>query len=123
MSELLNHVDPAVVAEFDRLREDCGIVEMSDLSLIFLTGEDRKGWLQGQATNNLRSMDHGASSAFCLCEPTGQIVSVCDLWSVNDRFLLTTSHKHAHRLYAAGSPNGGAGRRGGGGRFDPVQVD
>jgi folate-binding protein YgfZ len=34
-------------------------------------------------------MDHGASSAFCLCEPTGQIVAVCELWSVDDRFLIT----------------------------------
>ncbi len=89
MSELLNHVSQEVVAEFDRLREDCGIVELSEFSLVTLTGEDRKGWLQGQATNNLRSMDHGASSSFCLCEPTGQIVSVCDLWSVHERFLMT----------------------------------
>jgi folate-binding protein YgfZ len=89
MSELLNHVEPDVVAEFDRLREDCAIVELPEIALVTLAGDDRKGWLQGQATNNLRSMDHGASSAFCLCEPTGQIVSVCDLWSVSDRFLLT----------------------------------
>lgn len=93
MSELLNHARPEVVAEFDRLREDCAIVDLPEISLVKLTGEDRKGWLQGQATNNLRSMDHGASSAFCLCEPTGQIVSVCELWSVSDEFLLTLPAK------------------------------
>jgi len=89
MSELLNHVTPEVVSEFDRLREDCALIDLPEVSRLKLTGEDRKGWLQGQATNNLRSMDHGASSAFCLCEPTGQIVSVCELWSVADEFLLT----------------------------------
>jgi folate-binding protein YgfZ len=89
MSDLLNHVTQEVEAEFDLLREECGLVALPEVSLVILSGEDRKGWLQGQATNNLRSMDHGASSSFCLCEPTGQIVSVCELWSVHDQFFLS----------------------------------
>jgi folate-binding protein YgfZ len=82
-------IEPHVTESYDLLRFECGRFPTEDLVLVELTGEDRKGWLQGQATNNLRSLDFGASSAFCLCQPTGQIITVCDIWSLRDRFLLT----------------------------------
>ena len=72
-----------------QLREDCARFPTQDLAIVELRGEDRKGWLQGQATNNLRSLDFGASSAFCLCEATGQVVAICEIWSLRDRFILT----------------------------------
>ena len=82
-------IDPHPFDSYDLLREDCLRFPTEGLAVVELTGEDRKGWLQGQATNNLRSLDFGASSAFCICEPTGQIISVCDIWSLSDRFLIT----------------------------------
>lgn len=82
-------LSPEIVESFDRLRADCGLIEPADLSIIEFTGEDRKGWLQGQATNDLKQLDIGASSAFCLCSPTGQIIAICDIWGLKDRFLLT----------------------------------
>lgn len=75
--------------DYDLLRESCGLLDSLPISILSLSGEDRKGWLQGQATNDTRRFDLGASGAFCLCEPTGQILSVVDLWSVRDKFLLT----------------------------------
>jgi folate-binding protein YgfZ len=90
MSETVaDSIEPIVVDSYFQLREVCAIFPTHDLALIELTGEDRKGWLQGQATNNLRSLDFGASSAFCLCEPTGQIISVCEIWSLRERFIVT----------------------------------
>lgn len=71
------------------LREDSALYPVESVAIVELSGEDRKGWLQGQATNNLRSLDFGASSSFCLCEPTGQILAVCDIWSLRERFILT----------------------------------
>jgi folate-binding protein YgfZ len=89
MSEsLIEPIAPHVADSYDLLRAECGRFPTSDLALVELSGEDRKGWLQGQATNNLRSLDFGASSAFCLCEPTGQIISVCEIWSLKERFLI-----------------------------------
>lgn len=94
MSEsLIDPIAPEVADSYDLLRAECGLFPVDDLALVELTGDDRKGWLQGQATNNLRSLDFGASSAFCLCEPTGQIISVCDIWSLKDRFLIALSKK------------------------------
>ncbi|MBC8065397.1 MAG: aminomethyl transferase family protein [Chlorobia bacterium] len=86
---MIEPIEPQVADSYDLLRADCGRYPTDDLVLVELSGEDRKGWLQGQATNNLRSLDFGASSAFCICEPTGQIISVCEIWSLKDRFLIS----------------------------------
>lgn len=78
-----------VLESFDRLRGDCGLLAAPDAAVIELSGEDRKGWLQGQATNDVKQLDLGASLSFCLCSPTGQIVAVCDVWGLPGRFLIT----------------------------------
>ncbi|HVT13218.1 MAG TPA: hypothetical protein VHE55_13215 [Fimbriimonadaceae bacterium] len=86
---------PEIIDSFDRLRADCGLFEPDDISIIEIRGEDRKGWLQGQATNDLKQLDMGASSAFCLCSPTGQLLAVCDIWGLRDRFILTCARSSA----------------------------
>jgi folate-binding protein YgfZ len=78
-----------ILESFDRLRGDCALLEPDDVAMIEIRGEDRKGWLQGQATNDLKQLDIGAASAFCVCSPTGQILAVCDIWGLRDRFLVT----------------------------------
>lgn len=94
MSEsLIDPIAPEVADSYDLLRAECGIFPVDDLVLVELSGDDRKGWLQGQATQNLRSLDFGASSAFCICEPTGQIISVCEIWSLKDRFLIALAKR------------------------------
>lgn len=70
------------------LRESCGLYT-HQLALVEVTGSDRKEWLQGQATNDLRSLEPGRKVAFCFCEPTGQIIAVCDLLDLGDRYLLS----------------------------------
>jgi tRNA-modifying protein YgfZ len=90
MSEaIVQDLQPGVADSYDRLRAECGRVQLPGFALIELTGEDRKGWLQGQVTNDVRQLDLGASYSFCVCEPTGQILSVCDVWSLPERFFLT----------------------------------
>lgn len=53
-----------------------------------VTGDDRKGWLQGQASNDLRPIRDGGSIRFCLCRPTGQIIAPVKLWAMPDAFYL-----------------------------------
>ena len=74
---------------YDRLRADCGLLADAGVRILEIRGEDRKGWLQGQATNDVKQLDVGASYAFCLCSPTGQIVAVCDIWGLPERFIVT----------------------------------
>ncbi len=89
MSDLLNHISDKAVSDYDRLRDDCGLLDLGTWSLLELTGDDRKGWLQGQVTNDLRRFESGASTSFCLCGPTGHLLAVADAWALPDRFALT----------------------------------
>ncbi len=89
MAEAPSAHHDTLTQDYDILRESCGIIQHPARAVIELSGEDRKGWLQGQATNDVRQLDLGASTRFCFCEPTGQIIAVCEIWSIKDRFILT----------------------------------
>ncbi|AIE87249.1 YgfZ/GcvT domain-containing protein [Fimbriimonas ginsengisoli] len=77
----------------DRLRSDCGLLSLPGIALAVITGEDRKDWLQGQVTNDVRSLDPGNSVSFCLCSATGQIQSVIDAWGFEGRIAMTTDRE------------------------------
>jgi folate-binding protein YgfZ len=95
MSEVSNAISDQALDDYDRLREDCGRIQMAGLGFIELTGEDRKGWLQGQATNNVRRLEAGNSVSFCFTAATGHLVAVVDAWALDDRILLTTAPETA----------------------------
>ncbi|HWD37707.1 MAG TPA: glycine cleavage T C-terminal barrel domain-containing protein [Fimbriimonas sp.] len=89
MSELLDHLSEKAVSDYDRLRDDCGLLELTGLARLELMGDDRKGWLQGQATNDVKRFENGNSSEFCLCSVTGHLEAVVQGWALPDRFALT----------------------------------
>ncbi|MBV6459294.1 MAG: Aminomethyltransferase [Fimbriimonadaceae bacterium] len=70
------------------LRETCGWVDMSHLAFIEITGEDRKGWLQGQVTNDMRALRSFGSLSACMCQPTGQLLAALRIWSLADRYMV-----------------------------------
>ncbi|HEY3783026.1 MAG TPA: hypothetical protein VGL56_18255 [Fimbriimonadaceae bacterium] len=76
------------VASYRLIREGSGLMPVSGFSLLEMTGEDRKEWLQGQCSNDLRNLTEGGSIKFCVCTPTGQLLSFCTLWDLPDRFLI-----------------------------------
>ena len=82
--------DQNLANSYRSLDEAAAIVELPEVRAIELRGDDRKGWLQGQATNDLRELHPGGSARFCLCSPTGQLLAICGIWSLPDRFLITT---------------------------------
>lgn len=96
MSEglLSDSPDADTWASYDLLRSHCGRYELTQSCLIELTGDDRKAWLQGQVTNDLRKVQNGDAISFCMCTPTGQMVAVCDLWALPERFLIR-AHKRS----------------------------
>jgi folate-binding protein YgfZ len=93
MSDLLNDINEQTARDYDRLRDDCGLLDLPGLGLVSLTGDDRKGWLQGQVTNDVRRLEPGNSSSFCLCSVTGQIQAVVDSWAVRDQIVMTTARE------------------------------
>ncbi|HVL38882.1 MAG TPA: hypothetical protein VM328_05770, partial [Fimbriimonadaceae bacterium] len=85
----------ALDASYELLRESCGVLDHLDLAVIELRGDDRKGWLQGQVTNDLRSFTTGTHAQFCFVSVTGQIEADCWGWALQDRILITTSQSAA----------------------------
>lgn len=78
-------------AGYALLRGGCGKLNFDHLAKFRITGEDRKGWLQGQVTNDLRDLVDGGYAKFCILTPTGQIVADCDLWAIGDEYIVTTA--------------------------------
>ncbi|HLK14894.1 MAG TPA: glycine cleavage T C-terminal barrel domain-containing protein [Fimbriimonadaceae bacterium] len=98
MAEAPPAASDRLTQDYDLLRDSSAIVELPPLAIIELAGEDRKGWLQGQATNDVRQLDLGASTRFCFCEPTGQILAICEIWSLKDRFIVTCPRARAEAV-------------------------
>jgi folate-binding protein YgfZ len=88
MLDSVSSAPDAVTRDYDLLRSSSAIYELEPYAFVRLTGEDRKGWLQGQVTNDLRNFEPGASKQFCVCEPTGQILAPIDCWSTPDSLAL-----------------------------------
>jgi folate-binding protein YgfZ len=78
-------------AGYALLRQSCGRINFDHMAKFRITGEDRKGWLQGQVTNDLRDLVDGGYAKFCILTPTGQIVADCDLWAIGDEYIVTTA--------------------------------
>jgi folate-binding protein YgfZ len=69
-----------VVSDYDRLSNSAGLLELNEWSLLEICGHDRKNWLQGQVTNDVRTLNPGTSLSFCMCSNTGKLEAVVDAW-------------------------------------------
>ncbi|MBV6502156.1 MAG: Aminomethyltransferase [Fimbriimonadales bacterium] len=76
-----------IAVEYRALREDCVRFLPTWLKALSIAGEDRKAWLQGQVTNDLRDFEAGSHLDACVLTPTGQVVSAISLWALEDRFI------------------------------------
>ena len=89
MIEVDTLVSEETLKSYELLRDDCGVLELPHLALLTLSGDDRKGWLQGQATSDVRKLENGISNVFCLTAITGHLMTVCEAWALSDRFAIT----------------------------------
>lgn len=85
----------SVEQEYQKLLTDWAVLPDAGIGLIELTGADALEWLQGQATNDLRNLGATDPISFCLCEPTGQLLAVCDTWIFEGRMLIATDNAAA----------------------------
>lgn len=85
-----NHLDNEQIAEDYRLlRKQCGQLLIAKPALISLQGSDRREWLQGQATNDIRKLTPQNPVSFCLCTATGQLECIVDAWERENDILLS----------------------------------
>lgn len=76
-----------------------GAVEFpADSVLLELTGSDRRSWLQGQVTQDLRGLAPWGMTRACLCSPTGQLQADLAIWDAEDRLLISTDPECAHAV-------------------------
>ncbi len=68
-------------AEFEALRNGCGVYDLGFRAKISLTGSDRVRWLNGMVTNNIRDLAAGAGVYAFLLNPQGHILG--DLYAYN----------------------------------------
>lgn len=64
------------------------VVFPAESALIELTGADRRDWLQGQVTQDLRLLQTWGALQSCLCTPTGHLLADLFLWDLEDRILI-----------------------------------
>jgi tRNA-modifying protein YgfZ len=57
-----------------------GNFELSDFILLEFTGEDWREWLQGQITQDIKLLSPSKPISFCMCTPTGQLLTFGDLY-------------------------------------------
>ncbi len=62
---------------------------LPDWSIIEISGEDWREWLQGQITGDVRQLTPTHSIGFCMTKPTGQILSFGELFERDGKGWLT----------------------------------
>ena len=100
MPDIRDSIPDQTVRDYDRLREAAASVDLGFLVPLELSGEDRKGWLQGQATNDVARLTDGNGRSFCFCEATGGLLAVFDAWALPDRIVMTTERARSSESLA-----------------------
>lgn len=78
----------SVADEIRRLRSIAAAVALDHLAWVEMTGADAKGWLQGQATQDIRRLTPDSGIDFCLCSPTGQLEAIGRVWERPERLII-----------------------------------
>lgn len=82
---------PSTLSEYSKLQDSSCLFELTETEIFALKGEDRKGWLQGQVTNDLRDLQLGSALDACLCKPTGQLLAFLRIYEGENALYLVTN--------------------------------
>lgn len=66
--------------------------QLTNKSVIEITGDDRQNFLQGQLTADLAELDAGDSTLACLCSAKGKTWAIAQVLSMADKYLLVIDH-------------------------------
>lgn len=86
--------------EYKALVTGGGLLDRSDCAKLLISGGDRFEWLQGQVTNDLRTLEEGGWIDFFVCAPTGQVVADCRLWDTERGYFIFTHGERREALLA-----------------------
>jgi len=77
--------------EYSALRNGTGVIDLSTLGKLWVTGSDRIAYLQGQLSQDIAPLtDSGAGAYACLLKPTGQMLSDMVLFAHDNAVTILT---------------------------------
>jgi glycine cleavage system T protein len=74
--------------EYQAVRAQAGLIDLSSRTQIRMTGEDRVGFLQGMVSNDVKSLQPGDGCAAALLTEQGRIVADLRVYALESCFLL-----------------------------------
>ena len=76
------------LTEYHSLRDTCGLLGLGDRGRLCLTGVDRKSFLHGQITQDIKSLCFGHGAFAALVDAKGKIQSDLNVYQLKDEILL-----------------------------------
>ena len=67
---------------------DCALTDLSHIGLLRVSGEDARGFLQGQLTNDINKVDATHSQLSAYCSPKGRMLTSFRIFERDDALLL-----------------------------------
>ena len=88
----------SALAGYRELWKSCALVPLPPQACLMLSGEDALEWLNGQVTQELRTMAVGESRKACLCSVTGQIEAMLLIARLPERIAIQTFAETASKV-------------------------
>ena len=92
------YADPQ--AEFESLRNRCGIYDLGFRGRISLTGADHVRWLNGMVTNNIRDLATGHGAYAFLLNPQGRILGDMYVYNRGEALIVETDRSQVEKIIA-----------------------
>lgn len=77
-----------VQEEYEALQEGAGLIDLSHRTRLLITGRDRRSWLHGQVTQDIKDLPDGRGAYATILNPQGHMVCDLRVWALPDGLLL-----------------------------------
>jgi len=84
--------------EYWEVRRNTGIMDLSHLGRLSITGRDRSSFLHGLLTNDIASLKENQGVRACLLTPKARVLGDMYIHNLGDRLLLDTGESSSERL-------------------------
>jgi tRNA-modifying protein YgfZ len=86
-------------SEYEAATAGCGLVDRSERGKLALTGDDAKGFLQGQVSNDVESLTRGNGCYAAFLTPKGKMLGDLRILDAGDELLLDTERVALQELF------------------------
>jgi folate-binding protein YgfZ len=87
------------ISDYQTITEACGLIDRSERGKLALTGDDAKGFLQGQVTNEVEELSNGSGCYAAFLTPKGKMLGDVRILDTDDELLLDTERVALQALF------------------------